>query len=91
MVDALVLYGEEGRSKGTIRLGEPPNGFDPGISEWGNSTQVILCNHVYMELTAGSETSQYREEKKIKIIVKIAASEMTRAQTCRSNTVGVVG
>jgi hypothetical protein len=34
-----------------------------------------------MELTAGSETSQYREEKKIKIIVKIAASEMTRAQT----------
>jgi hypothetical protein len=44
-----------------------------------------------MELTAGSETSQYREEKKIKIIVKIAASEMTRAQTYRSNTVGVVG
>ncbi len=33
MVDALVLYGDEGRSKGTIRLGEPPNGFDPGISE----------------------------------------------------------
>ena len=82
MVDALVLYGDEGRSKGTIRLGEPPNGFDPGISEWGNSTRVTPCNtSVSSEQTAGSETSQYREEKKIKIIVKIAASEMTEAQT----------
>lgn len=43
------------------------------------------------EHTAGSETSQYREEKKIKIILKIAASEMRRAQTYSSNIVGVVG
>ena len=44
MVDALVLYGDEGRSKRTIRFGEPANGFDPDISEWGNPIKVILNN-----------------------------------------------
>lgn len=41
--------------------------------------------------TWGSETSQYPQEKKIKIILKIAASEMGRAQTGASNSDGVVG
>ena len=48
MVDALDLYGDEGRSKWTISFGEPTNGFDPEISEWGNSSWVIPRNHSFM-------------------------------------------
>ena len=66
MVDALDLYGDEGRSKWTISFGEPTNGFDPEISEWGNPLWVTPENHsVCVEHTPGSETSQYREENKI--------------------------
>jgi hypothetical protein len=58
MVDALVLYGEEGRSKRTISLGELSNSFDPGISEWGNLYGVISINHsLCVESTWGIETS----------------------------------
>ena len=39
-----------------------------------------------MTLTQGSETSQYLEEKKIKIILQVAASENREAQTTGSNT-----
>ncbi len=43
------------------------------------------------ELTQGSETSQYLEEKKANAIPLIAASETGSAQTECSNTRGVVG
>jgi hypothetical protein len=40
-----------------------------------------------MTLTQGSETSQYLEEKKTKVILQVAASENREAQTDSSNTV----
>ncbi len=36
--------------------------------------------------TLGSETSQYQEEKKTKVILQVAASENREAQTAGSNT-----
>lgn len=53
------------------------------IREFPNE-ETLMELHPWMSKdkhTRGSETSQYPQEKKIKIIVKIAASEMTRAQT----------
>ena len=45
----------------------------------------------FEELTWGSETSQYPEEKKSNETPKVAASEMGRAQTGRIRSAGVVG
>ncbi len=42
-----------------------------------------------MKGTRGTETSQYPEEKKVKTIPKVVASEIGRAQTTGSNTDGV--
>ena len=39
--------------------------------------------------TRGTETSQYPEEKKVKTIPKVVASEIGEAQTEGSNTFGV--
>ena len=36
--------------------------------------------------TRGTETSNYPEEKKVKTIPKVVASEIGRAQTSRRNT-----
>ena len=44
------------------------------------------------KLTRGSETSQYPEEKKTKVISLVAASEKETAQTgCCFGSAGVVG
>ena len=42
-----------------------------------------------MKGTRGTETSNYPEEKKVKTIPKVVASEIGRAQTICSNTYGV--
>ena len=42
-----------------------------------------------MRGTRGTETSQYPEEKKVKTIPKVVASEIGGAQTAGSNTRGV--
>ena len=42
-----------------------------------------------MKGTWGTETSNYPEEKKVNTIPKVVASEIGRAQTNGSNTVGV--
>ena len=42
-----------------------------------------------MRGTRGTETSNYPEEKKVKTIPKVVASEIGRAQTRSSNTFGV--
>ena len=42
-----------------------------------------------MRGTWGTETSNYPEEKKVKTIPKVVASEIGRAQTRGSNTSGV--
>ena len=36
MVDILAVEGDERRVCVHDNLGEPPAGFDPGVSEWGN-------------------------------------------------------
>ena len=44
--------------------------------------QPAMSSHsTCVELTSGSETSQYREERKSNETPKVAASEMGRAQT----------
>jgi len=56
--------------------------FDPEISEWGNPP-VLNWNprgNACVKRTLGSETSQYQEEKKIKITLLVAASEKGKAQ-----------
>ena len=42
-----------------------------------------------MRGTWGTETSNYPEEKKVKTIPKVVASEIGRAQTACRNTCGV--
>ena len=42
-----------------------------------------------MKGTWGTETSNYPEEKKVKTIPKVVASEIGRAQTKSGNTFGV--
>ena len=42
-----------------------------------------------MKGTRGTETSNYPEEKKVKTIPRVVASEIGRAQTRGSNTFGV--
>ena len=42
-----------------------------------------------MKGTRGTETSNYPEEKKVKTIPKVVASEIGRAQTKSRNTFGV--
>ena len=42
-----------------------------------------------MKGTLGTETSNYQEEKKVTTIPKVVASEIGRAQTNSSNTIGV--
>ena len=42
-----------------------------------------------MRGTRGTETSHYPEEKKVKTIPKVVASEIGGAQTVGSNTYGV--
>ena len=44
---------------------------------------------VHRKGTWGTETSKYPQEKKENSIPKVVASEIGRAQTYRSNTVGV--
>ena len=54
------------------------------MSEWGNpaaSNAVTLTHKRSVELTWGSETSQYPEENRTKVIPLVAASEEGRAQT----------
>ena len=55
--------------------------LDPWISEWGNPIEEDSITMQSIELTRGTETSKYPEEKKIKMIPKVVASEMGLAQT----------
>lgn len=59
--------------------GELATSIDPRISEWGNPIEEILSScteYIGAEKqTLGTETSQYREEKKSNEISQVAASE----------------
>ncbi|GAC1633534.1 MAG: hypothetical protein NVS4B5_22210 [Vulcanimicrobiaceae bacterium] len=57
----------------------------------GNAA-VSLAEFIGQEKqTLGSETSQYREEKKENSIPRVVASESGTGQTARGNSVGVAG
>ena len=49
--------------------------FDPEISEWGNPLCVCIIPANKRELTQGTETSKYLEEKKTIVIPQVVASE----------------
>ena len=59
--------------------------YHPQISEWGNPTGAIP-SPAKPERTRGTETSQYPEEKKTKVIAQVVASERALAQTRRVAT-----
>ncbi len=69
MVDALVSRAEEGRGKTAISLGElpskPSRGFPNGATRPGK-TWAPPAEHIgWEEVSGGSETSQYPEERKL--------------------------
>ena len=82
MVDALALKGDEGRGVAAIRFGEVPSNLR---SEDVRMRKLFLqkCKKSFARKmhTPGSETSQYREEKKLISISLVAASEREGAQT----------
>ena len=51
------------------------------ISEWGNPLRQTLSIILRMRQTRGTETSQYPEEEKTKVIAQVVASERATAQT----------
>jgi hypothetical protein len=85
-VDVLAYRAEEGRRKRRNASGSRtqatirgyPNGETQSCGNaWLSTTEYIGCE----KKTQGIETSQYLEEKKTKVIPKVVASEIGRAQT----------
>ena len=68
-MDALALRAEEGRSKAAISPGElsskPNRGFPNGATRPGKTWSPPTEHIGRVEVSGGSETSQYPEEKKI--------------------------
>jgi hypothetical protein len=69
MVDALASRAEEGRSTATISPGElpskPSRGFPNGATR-PDKIGTPPAEHIgWVEVSRGSETSQYPEEKKL--------------------------
>ena len=84
MVDALTEEGDEGRGLSAICFGEVISNLRSGDFRMGQPLEVNLLNAPlkrWSEHTSGSETSQYREEKRPIGIPLVAASETGKAQT----------
>ena len=84
MVDALTEEGDEGRGVAAICFGEVLSNLRSGDFRMGKPYQANPDNssiNVGAELTLGSETSQYQQEKKTIVIPLVAASETGGAQT----------
>jgi hypothetical protein len=67
MVDALASRADEGRGKAAKSPGElsnkPSRGFPNGVTRLGK-TQAPPAEHIgWVEVSRGSETSQYPEER----------------------------
>jgi hypothetical protein len=60
----LAMAAEEGRGHAAKCLGEALAAWDPRESEWGNPVGARPITRHSREGTAGSETSEYREEKR---------------------------
>ena len=81
MVDALASRADEGRGSLRYAPGSWQPSVDPGVSEWGNPARVMSCylhlNEIgCVEGTWGSETSQYPQEEKTRVIPRVVASEI---------------
>ena len=79
-MDALAPGADEGRVRLRKAPGSRQQGWDPGVSEWGNPAGVMpghpgLNKIGPVEGTRGTETSQYPEEEKATAIPQVAASE----------------
>ena len=57
----------------------------------GNAAVPLAEQIGQPERTEGSETSQYLEEKRTRVIPRVVASESGRGQTAGGNSVGVAG
>ncbi len=81
MKDALALGGEEGRDKLRKAAGRSKypqiRGRPNGATRRGDPRHRAVC----AGRTRGTETSQYPEEKKTRVIARVAASGSARAQT----------
>ena len=87
-MDALTEEGDEGRSLAAIRFGEVPSNLRSGDFRIGQPSRVNLDCAAHKQCssqTTGSETSQYREEKRTIVIPLVAASETGTAQTQPQN------
>ena len=78
-MDALVSRAEEGRSKAAISLGQLPSklsrGFPNGATRSG-ITWAPPAEHIgWVEVSGGSETSQYPEENRKTLIPQVVANE----------------
>ena len=60
----MAMAAEEGRGHAAKCLGEALAAWDPRESEWGNPVGARPITRFNREGTAGSETSEYREEKR---------------------------
>ena len=55
---------------------------DPGVSEWGNPpASAGIPPFAGWRRTRGTETSKYPQEKRTRVIPRVAASESGAAQT----------
>jgi len=83
MVDALASRAEEGRGTTAISLGKlsskPSRGFPNGATRPGKPWAPPAEHIGWVEVSRGSETSQYPEERKI--IPLVVANERGKAQT----------
>jgi hypothetical protein len=90
VVDALTEKSDEGRGVAAICFGEVLSNLRSGDFRMGKPYQAKLDNssvNAGAELTLGSETSQYQEEKILISIPLVAASETGGAQTQPLNNV----
>ena len=81
MKDALALGGEEGRDKLRKATGRSKYPLIRGSPN--GATRRRRRRHLVQdeEQTRGTETSQYLEEEKTKVIARVVASESALAQT----------
>ena len=76
------MKGDEGRGVAAKRFGEVPSNLRSGDVRMRKlSTEKSIESSAMKKRTPGSETSQYREEKKTTSISLVAASEREGAQT----------
>ncbi len=78
-MNALASRAEEGRGKTAKSLGQLSSELNRGCPNGAihpDKIGIPLAEHIrQMEVSAGSETSQYREENRKKLILLVVANE----------------